>query len=94
MATLSVRMYERAKGNVQSLVFTCNVMSHSNTNSQSYELMLGFKGSTVFDAWLGLASYNNQHSISNCAWVNEQHELLLRADWCALKHIKQSTKRT
>ena len=45
------------------------------------------------DAWLGLAQYNDQASANKCAWLNEQHELLMSANRWALKHIKQSAKK-
>ena len=62
---------------IQSLVFTHNVMPHSITDYQPYELMFGCKAPTVCDAWLGLAHYNEKASMNQCAWLNEQHELLM-----------------
>ena len=69
------------------------MMPYSVTDFQPYELMYGCKAPTVYDAWLGLTSYNDKTSISKCAWLNEQHELLDSANQCALKHIEQSDKK-
>ena len=55
---------------------------------------LGKKAPTVCDAWLGLTQYNDQVSANKCAWLNEQHELLMSANRRALKHIKQSAKKS
>ena len=52
--------------------------------------MFGCKAPAVCDVWLGLASYNDKASTSRCAWVNEQHELLISANRGVLKHIKQN----
>ena len=72
---------------VPSLVFTYNTMPHSVTGYQPYEFMLGQKSPAVCDAWLGLAQYNDQALTNKCAWLNEQHELLMSMNRQALKHI-------
>ena len=54
--------------------------------------MFGQKAPAICDASLGLAQYNDQASVNKCAWVNEQHELLMSANRWALKHIKQNAK--
>ena len=46
------------------------------------------------DAWLGLAQYNDKASANKCAWLNEQHELLMSMRRQALKCIKQSAKKS
>ena len=69
-------------------------MPHSITGYQPYELMFGHKAPTVCDAWLGLAHYNDQASTNKCAWLNEQHELLMSSNRQALKHIRQSAKKS
>ena len=79
---------------VPSLVFAYNAMPHSVTGYQPYELMFGQKASTICDVWLGLAQYNDQASANKCAWLNEQHELLMSVNRQALKHIKQSAKKS
>ena len=79
---------------VPSLVFANNAMPHSVTGYQPYELMFGQKAPAVCDAWLGLAQYNAQASTNKCAWLDEQHELLMSANRWALKHIKQSAKKS
>ena len=69
-------------------------MPHSVTGYQPYELMFGQKAPAICDAWLGLAQYNDQASSNKCAWLDEQHELLMSANRRALKHIKQSAKKS
>ena len=41
------------------------------------------------DAWLRLGNYNDNFLQSKCAWVNQQHELILAANRWALKRRKQ-----
>ena len=65
---------------IPSLVFAYNVMPHSVTGYQTYEVMFRHKAPAVCDAWLGLAHYNYQASANKCAWLNEQHELLMSAN--------------
>ena len=77
-----------------SLVFAYNATPQCVTGYQPYELMFGQKAPTICDAWLGLAQYNDQASANKCAWLNEQHELLMSANRWALKHIKQSAKKS
>ena len=79
---------------LSSLVFAYNAMLHSVTGYQPYELMFGHKAPTICDAWLGLAQYNDQYLQSKSTWVNEQHELILAANWWALKNIKQTASKT
>ena len=56
--------------------------------------MFGLKAPAVCNAWLGLAQYNDQASANKCAWLNERHELLMSVNRQALKHIKQSAKKS
>ena len=79
---------------VSSLVFAYSAMAHSITGYQPYELMFGCKAPTIYDAWLGFAHYNDQASTNKCAWLNEQHVLLMSMNRRALKHIKQSDKKS
>ena len=79
---------------VSSLVFTYDAIPHSVTGYQPYELMLWWKAPTLCNAWLGLAQYNDQASTKKCVWLNEQCELLMSANRWALKHIKQSAKKS
>ena len=65
---------------IPSLVFAYNVMPHSIAEYQPSELMIVQKAFTVCDAWLELATYNVKASIGKCAWLNEQHELLMSAN--------------
>ena len=73
-----------AKRAKEMLAFACsiisiayNAMPHNITDYQPYELMFGCIAPTIYDAWLGLAQYNDQASSNKCAWLNEQHELLM-----------------
>ena len=59
------------------LVFAYNAMLHDTTGYQPYELMFGRKAPTMCNAWLGLGNYNDNFLQSKCAWVNQQHELIL-----------------
>ena len=61
-----------------SVVFGYNAMPHSITGYQPYELMSRHRAPDTCDAWLGLANYNDRTSTSKCAWINKQHELLMR----------------
>ena len=63
---------------------------HDTTGYQPYELMFGCKAQTICDAWLWLAIYNDNFLQSKCAWVNQQHELILAGNRWALKRIKTS----
>ena len=40
--------------------------------------------------WLG--NYNDNFLQSKCAWVNQQHKLILAANRWALKRMKMSAK--
>ena len=75
-----------------SLVFAYNAMLHSVTGYQPYELMFGHKAPTICVTWLRLAQYNDQYLQSKSEWVNEQHELILAANWQALKNIMQTAQ--
>ena len=74
---------------VPLLVFAYNAIPLSITGYQPYEVMFGCKASTICDAWLGLAHYNDQASTNKCVWLNEQHKLLMSANKRALKHIRR-----
>ena len=78
--TLAKEQNENWLLHIPSLVFTYNVMPHSITGFQPYELMFGCKAATVCNTWVWLASYNNKASTSKCAWLNDQHELLMSAN--------------
>ena len=59
------------------LVFVYNATSHRTTGYQPCELMFGCKAPTICNAWLRLANYNDNFLQSKCAWVSQQHELIL-----------------
>ena len=69
-------------------------MPHSTTGYQPYKLMSGHKAPTICDAWLGLANYNDNILQSKCAWVNQQHELILAANRWALKRVNHSAEKS
>ena len=77
-----------------SLIFAYNAMSHDTTVYQPYELMFGCKAPTMCDAWLGLGNYNDNFLQSKCAWVNQQHELILAVNRQALKRMKISAEKS
>ena len=58
-----------------SLVFAYSAMQHDTTGYQPYELMCGHKAPTICNAWLRLASYNDNFLQSKCAWVNNSMNL-------------------
>ena len=74
------------------LIFAYNAMPHDTTGYQPYELMFGCKAPAICDAWLGLGNYNDNFSQSKCAWVYQQHELILAVNRWALKKIKTSAE--
>ena len=76
------------------LVFAYNATPHDTTGYQPYELMFGCKAPTMCDAWLGLGNYNDNFSQSKCAWVNQQHELILAVNRQALKRMKMSAEKS
>ena len=76
------------------LVFAYNATPHGTTGYQPYELMFGCKAPTICNPWLGLGNYNDNFSQSKCAWVNQQHELILAANRQALKRIKASAEKS
>ena len=69
-------------------------MPHSSTGYQPYELVFGCKAPTICDAWLRLADYDENYLQSKCEWVDQQHELILAVNRCALKRIKQSVEKS
>ena len=72
-------------------MFAYNVMLHSITGYQPYELMFGHKAPAIC---LGLAHYNDKASTSKCTWLNEQHVLLMTVNRPVLKHIRQSARKS
>ena len=76
------------------LVFAYNATPHDTTGYQPYELMFGCKATTICDAWLGLGNYNDNFLQSKCAWVNQQHELILAANRQSLKKMKTSAEKS
>ena len=89
---------KRIEGNwtlhIPSLVFAYNVMPHSTTGYQPYEFMFGHKAPSFVMLGWRLACYNEKASTNKCAWLNEQHELLMSANRQALKHIRQRAEKS
>ena len=56
--------------------------------------MFGCKAPTIYDARLLLANYSDNVSQSKCAWVNQQHKLILAANRQALKRKKHSAEKS
>ena len=56
--------------------------------------MFGCKAPTIFYAWLWLGNYNDNLLQRKCAWLNQQHELILAANMWALKRIKHSVEKS
>ena len=79
---------------VPSVVFAYNAMPHSVPGYQSYELMFGQEAPSVCNSWLGPVKYNDQYPQRKCAWLNEQHELILDANKQALKTLSKLPKRS
>ena len=76
------------------LVFAYNATPHDTTRYQPYELMFGCKAPTMCNTWLGLGNYNDKFLQSKCAWVNQQHELILAVNRWALKRMKISAEKS
>ena len=79
---------------VPSLVFAYNDTPHNITGNHLYEVMFGHKAPTICDAWVGLANYDDGHLRSKSSYINKQCELIMSANWHALKHIKQMSKQS
>ena len=71
-----------------ALVFAYNTTPRASTGYQLYQLMFGCRASAPCDNWLGLHAYNNDKSITQIDWVDQQLEQLLHANKCAQKNIK------
>ena len=71
-----------------------NAMLHDTTGYQPYELMFHCKAPTIGDAWLGLGNYNDNFLQSKCAWVNQQHELILAVNRWAFKRVKTGAEKS
>ena len=94
LTSLSKEQKDNWPLHLPSLVLTYNAMLHSTTGCQPYELMFGCKALTICNAWLRLADYADKFLQSKCEWVNQQHELILAANRCALKRLRQSVEKS
>ena len=94
LTSLSKEQKDNWPLHLPSLVFAYNAMPHSTTGYQPYELMFGCKVPTICDVWLILADYDDDFLQSKCEWVNQQHELILAVNRCAIKRIKQSVEKS
>ena len=80
------------KGNC--LIFTYHAMSQTTTGYQPYELMFGHGAPTICNGWLQLAIYNDNYLQSKFEWVSQQCKLILAANRCAFKRMKQSAEKS
>ena len=94
LKTLPKEKKSEQSSHVPSLVFTYNLMPHSISGYQPYELMFGCKALTIYDAWLGLANYDDGYSRNKSSYMNKQYELIMSANQHALKHIKHRAKQS
>ena len=60
LTSLSKEQKDNWPLHLPSSVFAYNVMLHSTTGYQPYELMFGCKTPTICDAWLRLADYDKK----------------------------------
>ena len=94
LTSLSKEQKDNWPLHLPSLVFAYNAMPHSTTGYQHYELMFGCQALTICNAWLRLVDYNDKFLQSKCEWVNQQHELILAVNRCALKRIRQTVEKS
>ena len=87
LRSLSTELIQNWSLHLSAFVSTYNAMPHGITVFQPCEDMFGHKASTVCNAWLGLANYNDQYLPNKCTWVN-QHDLILYANRHAIKLFK------
>ena len=73
-----------------ALVFTYNATPHASTGYQPYQLMFRHCALALCDNWLGLHEYNDDKSITQIDWVDQQLEQLLQANKRAEKNINAS----
>ena len=73
-----------------ALVFAYNAMPHASTSYQPYQLMFGRRAPAPCDNWLGLREYNDDKSITQIDWVDQQLEQIVQANKCMQKNIKAS----
>ena len=66
LTSLSKEQKDNWPLHLPSLVFAYNVMPHSTTGYQPYELMFGCKAPTICNVWLRLAEYDDKFLQSKC----------------------------
>ena len=71
-----------------ALVFAYNVTLHASTSYQPYQLMFGHCVPAPCDNWLGLWVYDDNKSVIQIDWVDQQLEQLINANKHAQKNIK------
>ena len=94
LTSLSKEQKDNWPLHLPSLVFAYNVMAHSTTGYQPYELKFGHKAPTICNAWLRLADYDDKFLQSKCEWVYQQYELILAANRHALKRNRQIAEKS
>ena len=71
-----------------ALVFAYNVTPHASTSYQPYQLMFGHRAPAPCDNWLGLRAYDDDKSVTQIDWVDQQLEQFVNANKRAQKNIK------
>ena len=71
-----------------ALVFAYNATPHASTGYQPYQLMFGRRAPALCDNWLGLHAYDDNKSVTQIDWVDQQLEQLIDVNKHAQKTLK------
>ena len=88
LKTLKAEEKANWPSHLPTLVFAYNATPHASTGYQPYQLMFGQHAQAPCDNWLGLHEYNDDKSITQIDWVDQQLEQLVQANKCTQKNIK------
>ena len=88
LKTLKAEEKANWSSHLPALVFAYNATPHASTDYQPYQLMFGRRAPAPCDNWLGLCEYNDDKSITQIDWVDQQLEQLVHANKHAQKNIK------